>query len=225
MDLTSILFEDNHLIVINKKPSEIVQGDKTGDKTMQDTIKEYLKVKYNKPGNVFCGVIHRLDRPTSGAVVFARTSKGLERMNAQFREKETNKVYWAIVEQKPEKPEGSLVHFLKKNETKNKSFVTDSEKGGAKEAKLTYKLIASSERYHLLEITLETGRHHQIRAQLAAIGCFIKGDIKYGAKRSNEDGSICLHARRLTINHPVTKEVLTFTADTPNAAIWKIFEK
>ena len=225
MDLTSILFEDNHLIVINKKPSEIVQGDKTGDKTMPDTIKEYLKVKYNKPGNVFCGVIHRLDRPTSGAVVFARTSKGLERMNAQFREKETNKVYWAIVEQKPEKPEGSLVHFLKKNETKNKSFVTDSEKGGAKEAKLTYKLIASSERYHLLEITLETGRHHQIRAQLAAIGCFIKGDIKYGAKRSNEDGSICLHARRLTINHPVTKEVLTFTADTPNTAIWKIFEK
>ena len=225
MDLTSILFEDNHLIVINKKPSEIVQGDKTGDKTMPDTIKEYLKVKYNKPGNVFCGVIHRLDRPTSGAVVFARTSKGLERMNAQFREKETNKVYWAIVEQKPEKPEGSLIHFLKKNETKNKSFVTDSEKGGAKEAKLTYQLIASSERYHLLEITLETGRHHQIRAQLAAIGCFIKGDIKYGAKRSNEDGSICLHARRLTINHPVTKEVLTFTADTPNAAIWKIFEK
>ena len=225
MDLTSILFEDNHLIVINKKPSEIVQGDKTGDKTMPDTIKEYLKVKYNKPGNVFCGVIHRLDRPTSGAVVFARTSKGLERMNAQFREKETNKVYWAIVEQKPEKAEGSLVHFLKKNETKNKSFVTDSEKGGAKEAKLTYQLIASSERYHLLEITLETGRHHQIRAQLAAIGCFIKGDIKYGAKRSNEDGSICLHARRLTINHPVTKEVLTFTADTPNTAIWKIFEK
>lgn len=225
MDLTSILFEDNHLIVINKKPSEIVQGDKTGDKTMPDTIKEYLKVKYNKPGNVFCGVIHRLDRPTSGAVVFARTSKGLERMNAQFREKETNKVYWAIVEQKPEKPEGTLVHFLKKNETKNKSFVTDSEKGGAKEAILTYQLIASSERYHLLEITLETGRHHQIRAQLAAIGCFIKGDIKYGAKRSNEDGSICLHARRLTINHPVTKEVLTFTADTPNSAIWKIFEK
>ena len=225
MDLTSILFEDNHLIVINKKPSEIVQGDKTGDKTMPDTIKEYLKVKYNKPGNVFCGVIHRLDRPTSGAVVFARTSKGLERMNTQFREKETNKVYWAIVEQKPEKPEGALVHFLKKNETKNKSFVTDSEKGGAKEAKLTYKLIASSERYHLLEITLETGRHHQIRAQLAAIGCFIKGDVKYGAKRSNEDGSICLHARRLTINHPVTKEVLTFTAGTPNTAIWKIFEK
>ena len=225
MDLTSILFEDNHLIVINKKPSEIVQGDKTGDKTMPDTIKEYLKVKYNKPGNVFCGVIHRLDRPTSGAVVFARTSKGLERMNAQFREKETNKVYWAIVEQKPEKPVGSLVHFLKKNETKNKSFVTDSEKGGAKEAKLTYQLIASSERYHLLEIMLETGRHHQIRAQLAAIGCFIKGDIKYGAKRSNEDGSICLHARRLTINHPVTKEVLTFIADTPNTVIWKIFEK
>lgn len=225
MDLTSILFEDNHLIVINKKPSEIVQGDKTGDKTMPDTIKEYLKVKYNKPGNVFCGVIHRLDRPTSGAVVFARTSKGLERMNAQFREKETNKVYWAIVEQKPEKPVGSLVHLLKKNETKNKSFITDSEKGGAKEAKLTYQLISSSERYHLLEITLETGRHHQIRAQLAAIGCFIKGDVKYGAKRSNEDGSICLHARRLTINHPVTKEVLTFTADTPNTAIWKIFEK
>jgi 23S rRNA pseudouridine1911/1915/1917 synthase len=225
MDLTSILFEDNHLIVINKKPSEIVQGDKTGDKTMPDTIKEYLKEKYQKPGNVFCGVIHRLDRPTSGAVVFARTSKALERMNAQFREKETNKLYWAIVEQKPDKEEGKLVHFLKKNETKNKSFVTDSEKGGAKEAKLSYKLLRSSERYHLLEISLETGRHHQIRTQLSTIGCCIKGDVKYGAKRSNDDGSICLHARILTIYHPITKEILSFTAPTPNSAIWKLFEK
>lgn len=225
MDLSSILFEDNHLIVINKKPSEIVQGDKTGDKTMPDTIKKYLKDKYNKPGNVFCGVVHRLDRPTSGAVVFARTSKGLERMNAQFREKETNKTYWAIVEQKPEKNEGKLVHFLRKNETKNKSFVVASKSGGAKEAKLSYKLISSSERYHLLEISLETGRHHQIRAQLSAISCCIKGDIKYGAKRSNEDGSICLHARKLTIYHPVTKEQLSFIAPTPNSSIWKLFEK
>lgn len=219
-----ILYEDNHVIVINKLPSEIVQGDKTGDKTMPDAIKAYLKEKYNKPGNVFCGVVHRLDRPTSGAVIFARTSKALERLNAQFREKETNKVYWAIVENKPTKTEGRLVHFLRKNEGQNKSYVVDAKTNCAKEAILSYKLIRSSERYHLLEISLETGRHHQIRTQLAAIGCIIKGDLKYGAKRSNEDGSICLHARKVSFTHPTTKEVIQVTAPVPNTSLWKVFE-
>ena len=220
-----IIYEDNHVIVINKRASDIVQGDKTGDSTLPDAIKEYLKVKYDKPGNVFCGVVHRLDRPTSGAVVFARTSKGLERLNAQFRDKETNKVYWAIVESLPENPEGKLVHYLLKNESLNKSYVSKASVVGAKEAKLHYKLIASSDRYHLLEIQLETGRHHQIRAQLASIGCYIKGDVKYGAKRPNEDGSICLHARKLSFNHPTTKELLSFTAPCPQDAIWQFFEK
>jgi 23S rRNA pseudouridine1911/1915/1917 synthase len=219
-----ILFEDNHVIVVNKLPSEIVQGDKTGDATLPDAIKTYLKEKYNKPGNVFCGVVHRLDRPTSGAVIFARTSKALERLNAQFREKETNKVYWAIVENKPEKATGRLVHFLRKNESQNKSYVVDAKTNGAKEAILSYKLIQSSERYHLLEIALETGRHHQIRTQLAAIGCIIKGDLKYGAKRSNEDGSICLHARKISFSHPTTKEIIEIIAPVPEVGIWRMFE-
>jgi 23S rRNA pseudouridine1911/1915/1917 synthase len=218
-----ILYEDNHLLVINKLPSEIVQGDKTGDATLPDSIKAYLKEKYNKPGNVFCGVVHRLDRPTSGAVIFARTSKALERLNAQFREKETNKVYWAIVEKKPAEPEGRLIHFLRKNESQNKSYVVDAKTNGAKEAVLSYKLIQSSERYHLLEIALETGRHHQIRTQLAAIGCIIKGDLKYGAKRSNEDGSICLHARKISFTHPTSKELIQITAPTPGTGVWKVF--
>ena len=220
-----IIYEDNHVIVVNKRASDIVQGDKTGDKTLPDDIKEYLKVKYDKPGNVFCGVVHRLDRPTSGAVVFARTSKALERLNGQFRDKETNKVYWAIVENLPEKTEGNLVHFLKKNESQNKSYVSKASVVGAKEAKLHYKLIASSDRYHLLEIQLETGRHHQIRAQLASIGCHIKGDLKYGAKRPNEDGSISLHARTLSFLHPTTKELMKFTAPCPKDTIWQFFEK
>jgi len=220
-----IIYEDNHVIVINKRASDIVQGDKTGDRTLPDDIKEYLKEKYNKPGNVFCGVVHRLDRPTSGAVVFARTSKGLERLNAQFRDKETDKVYWAIVENLPETTVGNLVHYLKKNENQNKSYVSKQSVVGSKEAKLQYKLIASSERYHLLEIQLETGRHHQIRAQLATINCFIKGDVKYGAKRPNEDGSICLHARKLSFNHPTSKEPLSFIAPCPKDAIWQFFEK
>jgi 23S rRNA pseudouridine1911/1915/1917 synthase len=219
-----ILYEDNHVIVINKLPSEIVQGDKTGDATLPDAIKAYLKEKYNKPGNVFCGVVHRLDRPTSGAVIFARTSKALERLNAQFREKETNKVYWAIVENKPEKASGRLVHFLRKNESQNKSYVVDAKTNGSKEAVLSYKLIKSSERYHLLEIELETGRHHQIRSQLAAIGCIIKGDLKYGAKRSNEDGSICLHARKISFSHPTTKEIIEIIAPVPEVGIWRMFE-
>jgi 23S rRNA pseudouridine1911/1915/1917 synthase len=219
-----ILYEDNHVIVVNKLPSEIVQGDKTGDTTLPDAIKAYLKEKYNKPGNVFCGVVHRLDRPTSGAVIFARTSKALERLNAQFREKETNKIYWTIVENKPEKASGRLVHFLRKNESQNKSYVVDAKTNGAKEAILSYKLIQSSERYHLLEIELETGRHHQIRTQLAATGCIIKGDLKYGAKRSNEDGSICLHARKISFSHPTTKEIIEIIAPVPEVGIWRMFE-
>jgi 23S rRNA pseudouridine1911/1915/1917 synthase len=220
-----ILYEDNHVIVINKRASDIVQGDKTGDETMPDQIKEYLKVKYEKPGNVFCGVVHRLDRPTSGAVVFARTSKALERLNAQFRDKETNKVYWAIVEKKPVKSEDTLVHFLKKNEKQNKSYASHTETPGSKKAILHYKLIASSDKYHLLEVRLETGRHHQIRVQLSTIGCLIKGDVKYGARRANPDASISLHARYLDFIHPTSKEIIKITAPVPNDALWNFFEK
>ena len=218
-----IIFEDNHVLVVNKKASDIVQGDKTGDETLPDKIKSYLKEKYQKPGNVFCGVVHRLDRPTSGVVVFARTSKALERLNKQFREKETNKIYWAIVENKPDKSEGTLVHFLKKNEKQNKSYASLSETPGSKKAILHYQVISSSDRYWLLEVTLETGRHHQIRCQMATIGCVIKGDVKYGAKRPNEDGSICLHARSLVFIHPTTKETMKFLADVPEDRLWNYF--
>jgi len=220
-----ILHEDNHVIVINKMASEIVQGDKTGDQTMPDEIKAYLKEKYQKPGNVFCGVVHRLDRPTSGALVFARTSKALERLNAQFRDKETNKIYWAIVETAPEKLSGRLVHYLKKNEGQNKSYPVDSKVTGSKEAILSYRMLASGDRYHLLEITLETGRHHQIRVQLSSIGCIIKGDVKYGAKRSNPDGSICLHARYLKFTHPTSKEDVSVVAPVPADRLWQEITK
>ncbi len=192
---------------------------------MPDKIKNYLKVKYDKPGNVFCGVVHRLDRPTSGAVVFARTSKALERLNAQFRDKETNKIYWAIVESRPEKEEATLIHYLRKNEKQNKSYASLKEVPGSKKAVLHYTLIASSDRYWLLEIKLETGRHHQIRAQLSSSGCVIKGDLKYGAKRPNKDGSICLHARELQFNHPTTKEVIKIIAPLPEDPLWQHFEK
>ena len=218
-----ILYEDNHVIVINKKASDIVQGDKTGDETLPDKIKKYLKEKYDKPGNVFCGVVHRLDRPTSGVVIFARTSKALERLNKQFHDKETNKVYWAIVEKAPEKKEGTLINYLKKNEQQNKSYVYDNEITGSKRAVLHYKLLASSDRYHLLEIQLETGRHHQIRAQLSAIGSIIKGDLKYGAKRPNKDGSIGLHARSLEFIHPTSKDVVLIQAPVPNDPLWQHF--
>lgn len=222
----AILHEDNHTIVINKRPSDIVQGDKTGDETLPDKIKTYLKEKYDKPGNVFCGVVHRLDRPTSGAVVFARTSKALERLNKQFRDKETNKIYWAIVESKPPKNTDRLVHWLKKNEKQNKSYVVDGSKSNdAKEAILTYQLLKSSDNYFLLEISLETGRHHQIRCQLATIGCIIKGDVKYGARRANKDASIHLHARSLTFNHPTTQEEIKVIAPVPDEALWKFFEQ
>ena len=218
-----ILFEDNHLLVVNKLPSEIVQGDKTGDEPLPERIKSFLKEKYQKPGNVFCGVVHRLDRPTSGVVVFAKTSKALERLNAQFREKETNKTYWAIVENKPKEPKGSLRDYLKKNETQNKSYVVNENSPGAKLALLHFQLLASSDNYHLLEVTIETGRHHQIRAQLSKIGCIIKGDLKYGAKRANKDASIGLHARSLCFQHPTTKEEITIVANPPADAVWDFF--
>jgi 23S rRNA pseudouridine1911/1915/1917 synthase len=223
MDL-SIIYEDNHLIAINKSPSDIVQGDKTGDITLPDKIKAYLKEKFQKPGNVFCGVIHRLDRPTSGVVLFAKTGKALERMNKEFREKNTRKIYWAIVESKPPKLQDKLIHYLKKNEKQNKSYVQFKEAKDAKLAILEYKYIASSDNYHLLEIQLETGRHHQIRCQLAAEGCPIKGDLKYGAKRPNKDGSISLHARKLAFIHPTTKENINLIAPLDQLeSLWQVF--
>ena len=217
LEPSKIVFEDNHLIAINKEPSDIVQGDKTGDVTLPDEIKQYLKEKYNKPGNVFCGVIHRLDRPTSGIVLFAKTGKALERMNAQFRDKTISKTYVALVEGKTA-PEGTLVHFLKKNEKQNKSYVV-SEKDG-KEARLKYKAIAFYNFYTLVEIELETGRHHQIRCQFAKIGHMVKGDVKYGAKRSNSDGSICLHAKTLKFFHPTTKELHELQVEPPKNENW-----
>ncbi len=220
-----ILHEDNHTIVVNKKASDIVQGDKTGDEPLPERIKKYLKEKYQKPGNVFCGVVHRLDRPTSGALVFARTSKALERLNEQFREKETQKTYWAIVENKPAKTADTLVNYLSKNEKQNKSYVTTEKDKNAKKAILSYQTLSSSDKYHLLEVNLETGRHHQIRCQLANIGCIIKGDLKYGANRSNPDGSICLHARSLSFTHPTTKEEIKLTAPVPKDTLWMFFEE
>lgn len=222
--MVEVLHEDNHVIVVNKKASDIVQGDKTNDRTLTDDVKEYIKVKYNKEGGVFLGLVHRLDRPTSGALVLARTTKALERLNQQFRERATKKTYWAIVENEPTLHQDTLVHFLKKNEKQNKSYTSDVETPGSKRASLEYKLIAKSDKYFLLEIELHTGRHHQIRAQLASIGCIIKGDLKYGAKRSNEDGSICLHARYLEFTHPTTKEQIKITAPTPKDNLWKYFE-
>lgn len=224
-DSIEVLHEDNHVIVVNKRASDIVQGDKTGDVTMPDLIKEFLKVKYDKPGNIFCGVVHRLDRVTSGAVVFAKTSKALTRLNEQFREHDTKKTYWAIVEKAPKNKTGTLTNFLLKNEKQNKSYVHENEVKGAKKATLNYKQIAESDRYFLLEVDLETGRHHQIRVQLANMGCIIKGDLKYGAKRSNPDGSIHLHARGLDFIHPTTKELIKIIAPVPNDNLWKWFEE
>lgn len=220
-----ILFEDNHVLVVNKLPGELVQGDRTGDATLPDLIKTYLKEKYNKPGNVFCGVVHRLDRPTSGALIFARTSKALERLNKQFREKDTEKIYWAVVEQKPPKQEDQLMHFLKKNEKQNKSYVVPDDQVGSKKALLNYRLLASSDKYHLVELNLETGRHHQIRCQLAHLGCPIKGDLKYGAKRSNPDGSIHLHARKIAFQHPTKGDTIKLEAKVPSEKLWEWFEQ
>lgn len=220
-----VLFEDNHLIVINKRASEIVQGDKTGDEPLVEKVREYIRKKYNKPGNVFCGLVHRLDRPTSGVLVFARTSKALERMNKLFAENHPAKLYWAVVEKAPEQAAGSLKHYLVRNEKQNKSYASDTPKNGSKEARLHYRILLKSDRYTLVEIVLETGRHHQIRAQLAAIGCVIKGDLKYGAKRSNTDGSIHLHARSLQFQHPTREETVSVTAPVPQDTLWQWFEK
>ena len=215
-----ILHEDNHLIVVNKRVGDIVQGDKTGDKPLSEIVKEYIKEKYNKPGEVFLGVVHRLDRPTTGIVAFARTSKALSRMNELFSNRETQKTYWAVVKNKPEKSNDKLVHYLKRNEKNNTSKAHLKEVPDSKLASLEYQIIKELTNYTALEIQLHTGRHHQIRAQLAAIGSPIKGDLKYGFERSNPDGGIHLHARKLSFIHPVSKEALTIVAPTPDDVIW-----
>lgn len=215
-----ILHEDNHIIVVNKRVGDIVQGDKTGDKPLSDVVKEYIKDKYNKPGEVFLGVVHRLDRPTTGIVVFARTSKALVRLNELFKNRETQKTYWAIVKNKPLKSEDKLVHFMKRNEKNNTSKAHSKEVTDSKIASLDYKIIKELNNYFALEINLHTGRHHQIRAQLSAIGSPIKGDLKYGFDRSNPDGGIHLHARKLVFIHPVSKENIIIVAPVPNDVIW-----
>ncbi len=215
-----ILHEDNHIIVINKRVGDIVQGDKTGDKPLSDIVKEYIKDKYNKPGDVFLGVVHRLDRPTTGIVVFAKTSKALERLNKMFSERETQKTYWTVVKNKPPKTDDKLVHFLKRNEKNNSSKAHLKEVPESKIASLDYKIIKELNNYFVLEVHLHTGRHHQIRAQLQAIGCPIKGDLKYGFDRSNPDGGIHLHARKLAFVHPVSKEKIEVVAPVPSDSIW-----
>ncbi len=219
-----VLYEDNHIVIVNKASGEIVQGDKTGDEPLSEIVKRWLKEKYNKPGNVFCGVTHRLDRPVTGVVVFAKTSKALARLNEMFQQKEVQKTYWAIVKNRPAQPVGELRHYLVRNEKQNKSYAYDHEKAGSKLALLRYKLLAHSDRYSLLEIDLQTGRHHQIRTQLAKMGCVIKGDLKYGADRSNPDGSISLHARRISFLHPVSKQLIEVVAPVPNDKLWQFFE-
>lgn len=218
-----ILYEDNHIIAVNKTNSDIVQVDKTGDLSLEDMVKEYIKVKYNKPGDVFLGVAHRIDRPVSGAVLFARTSKALVRLNEMFQRKEVKKIYWAIVKEKPPKISETINHYIVRDQQKNKSYAFDIEKKDAKLASLTYTLLASAENYHLLEIDLHTGRHHQIRCQLAKIGCPIKGDLKYGFPRSNPDGGISLHSRKIELVHPVSKKLLTIIANPPLDSLWDYF--
>lgn len=215
-----VLYEDNHLIVVNKRPGDIVQGDKTGDTPLSEIVKQFLKSKYNKPGNVYLGVVHRLDRPTSGIVVFAKTSKALPRLNKLFSEGKTKKTYWAVVDKVPENNEDRLTHWLVRNPKQNKSYAHKNEVPHSKKAILDYRLIQKFDNYTLLEIDLKTGRHHQIRAQLTAIGSSIKGDLKYGAPRSNKDGSIHLHSRSLAFEHPVKKEFIAFIAEPPNDTIW-----
>lgn len=220
--MAEVVYEDNHIIIVNKHSGEIVQGDKTGDKPLSETIKDYLKEKYAKPGNVFCGVVHRLDRPVSGLVVFAKTSKALSRLNEMFRNGDVHKTYWAITRNRPPKEADELHHYLTSVERSNKSFVTLQPKNGAKEARLRYRLISSSDRYYLLEIELLTGRKHQIRAQLSSIGCAIKGDLKYGDKRSNPDGSISLLARHIEFVHPVSKKLISVDAPVPDDTLWQV---
>lgn len=218
-----ILFEDNHLIIINKLPGELVQGDETGDVTLADKVKEYLKVTYNKPGNVYLGIPHRLDRPTSGIVVYTKTEKALIRLNEAFKGSSVKKTYWAVVDNMPKKSESTLIHYIVRNSANNKSVAYPKEIKGSKLAKLDYKVIGKSDKYYLLEIALHTGRHHQIRAQLAAIGLHIKGDLKYGFPRSNPDGGIHLHARKIVFTHPVKKEELTIIAPPPHDTVWDYF--
>jgi len=216
-----VLFEDNHILVVNKRPSDIVQGDKTGDEPLVEIMKRYLAEKYKKPGKVFLGVVHRIDRPVSGAVVFARTSKALTRLNALFQQREVQKTYWAVVGERPAESEGHLVHYLIRNQKQNKSYASDREGKDSKKAELKFRLLNSTDRYYLLEINPLTGRHHQIRTQLAKMGSPIKGDLKYGANRSNKDASIHLHARAISFVHPIQKERITITAPIPNDNLWK----
>jgi 23S rRNA pseudouridine1911/1915/1917 synthase len=215
-----ILHEDNHVIIVNKRPGDIVQGDKTGDKPLSEVVKEYLKKKYNKPGAVYLGVTHRLDRPTSGAVIFTKTSKALSRMNTLFLNNNVEKIYWAIVKNKPEKHKDSLINWLKKNPKNNKSTAYRKQVNQSKKAILHYQLIHSMDRYHLIEVKLETGRHHQIRSQLSNIGSPIKGDLKYGFDRSNPDGSIHLHAQKISFIHPVNEQIISIIAPTPKDILW-----
>lgn len=221
--MAEILYEDNHLIAVYKRASDLSQGDKTGDTPLDEEVKRYLAKKYNKPGEAFLGVVHRLDRPVSGVILYARTSKALERMNEIFRTRDVKKTYLAIVGERPPEDEGTIIHFLKKNEKQNKTYVYDKEVNGSKAASLSYKVAGRSQKYYLLEVELHSGRHHQIRAQLAAIGCPIKGDLKYGYSRSNEDGGISLLARRLEFIHPVKKEKIVITAHFPDNDIWRHF--
>jgi 23S rRNA pseudouridine1911/1915/1917 synthase len=221
--MVEILYEDNHLIAVFKRSSDLSQGDKTGDISLDTEVKKYIARKYNKPGDVFLGIVHRLDRPVSGVLLYARTSKSLERLNEIFRTRQVKKVYYAIVKERPPEDEATIRHFLKKNEKQNKSYVYDNEVKGSKEASLEYRIRGRSERYYLLEVELHTGRHHQIRAQLAKIGCPVKGDLKYGYPRSNEDGSISLFARRIEFMHPVKKEQIVITAHFPEGDIWPLF--
>ena len=221
----TVLYEDNHIIIINKAAGEIVQGDKTGDESLCDTMKAYIKEKYAKPGNVFIGLPHRLDRPVSGVVVFAKTSKALERLNRMFSEGSVKKIYWALTKGIPVPAEAELESWILRNEKMNKSFSYPKEVKGSKRAVLHYRLAAASQNYNLIEVELKTGRHHQIRCQLSSIGCPIKGDLKYGAQRSNPDGSISLHARYIEFVHPVSKELIAVTAPLPDDRLWQSFEK
>ena len=220
----NVLYEDNHIIIVNKASGEIVQGDKTCDTPLVETVRAYIKEKYNKPGNVFCGLTHRLDRPVSGVVIFAKTSKALERINNMLQKHEIKKTYWAIVKNTPKQAEGTLVNYLVRNEKQNKSYAYNTEKPNSKRAELNYKVIGKSDNYTLLEVNLITGRHHQIRCQLAAMGCPIKGDLKYGFARSNPDGSISLHARSVEFTHPVSKELIHVDAPTPVDNLWKALQ-
>ncbi len=222
-DIPAILYEDNHIIIVNKRSSDLVQGDSTGDEPLDEIVRAYIKEKYNKPGDVFLGVVHRLDRPVSGCVVYARTSKALSRLSELFRTREVKKTYWAIVSDRPPAEEGTISNYLKKNEPQNKSYVYATEVKGSKLAELSYRVLSRSEKYYLIEVDLQTGRHHQIRAQLASAGCPIKGDLKYGSKRSNEGGGISLHSRRISFVHPVKNEEITVEAPLPDDRIWKLF--